>query len=82
MIGKQRIALTSVLGLVLGMSGVIYILNLERIQRYALEWVSVQILMLTRDPETYNFFIHAVHGAQTQLDDDESVAITQSRHHC
>lgn len=49
MIGKQRIALTSVLGLVLGMSGVIYILNLERIQRYALEWVSVQIPILIRD---------------------------------
>lgn len=49
MIGKQRIALTSVLGLVLGISGMIYILNLERIQRYALEWVSVQILILIRD---------------------------------
>lgn len=70
MIGKQRIALTSVLGLVLGTLGVIYILNLERIQRRALEWVSVQILMVIRDPLAYHIFIYAVHGAQTQLNDD------------
>lgn len=43
MIGKQRIALTSVLGLLLGALGVIYLVNLERIQRRALEWVSGQI---------------------------------------
>lgn len=43
MIGKQRIALTSMLGLLLGALGVIYILNLERIQRRALEWVSEHI---------------------------------------
>ncbi|KAM8717552.1 hypothetical protein ACLKA7_004276 [Drosophila subpalustris] len=41
MIGKQRIALTSLLGLILATLGLIYVLNLERIQRSAMEWFMV-----------------------------------------
>jgi len=40
MIGKQRIALTSLLGLILASLGLLYVLNLDRLQRCAMEWVS------------------------------------------
>ncbi|EDV99356.1 GH13075 [Drosophila grimshawi] len=41
MIAKNRIALTSLVGVVLALLGLVYVLNLERIQRRALEWFMV-----------------------------------------
>ncbi|EDW64458.2 uncharacterized protein Dvir_GJ17481 [Drosophila virilis] len=41
MIGKNRIAFTSLVGLLLASLGLISVLNLERIQRRALEWFMV-----------------------------------------
>lgn len=41
MIGKQRIALTSLLGLILASLGLMYLFNMARIQRSAMEWFMV-----------------------------------------
>ncbi|XP_030383661.1 protein peste [Scaptodrosophila lebanonensis] len=41
MIAKQRIILTSLVGLFLATFGIVYVFNLERIQRFTLKWLMV-----------------------------------------